>query len=194
MQKRSTFRTIGLVVLGLVLGAPIFHFTIVAMAETSTPEFCGTCHEIQPAVENWSTSTHANNERGVVADCMDCHIPPPENVAQFVYLKSKHGLRDITSHLINGPEGYDREEAREGAWGEIENEWCMRCHDRLLDMPNKRGAMLAHRSVLYARPGNEKKCTDCHYNLVHVDRGFHEYANLREVPYRSPGLRQVGNN
>jgi cytochrome c-type protein NapC/trimethylamine-N-oxide reductase cytochrome c-type subunit TorC len=46
--------------------------------------------------------------------------------------------------------------------------------------------MLAHRSVLYARPGYEKKCLDCHRNLVHRPTGFYRYKQL-EPPYRGLG-------
>jgi hypothetical protein len=38
--------------------------------------------------------------------------------------------------------------------------------------PTKRGAMLAHRTVVYPRPGYEKKCVDCHYDLVHNDQAW----------------------
>ena len=42
-------------------------------------------------------------------------------------------------------------------------------------IPNKRGAMLAHRAVLYPRPGYEKKCVDCHRNLVHNAQAVYRY-------------------
>jgi nitrate/TMAO reductase-like tetraheme cytochrome c subunit len=58
----------------------------------------------------------------------------------------------------------------------IKNDQCLKCHRNLLYIPNKRGAMLAHRDVLYARPGYEKKCLDCHENLVHKPKPFYEYA------------------
>ena len=51
----------------------------------------------------------------------------------------------------------------------------MKCHRNLLYIPDKRGAMLAHRSVLYPRAGHEKKCTDCHKNLVHNQKDKHIY-------------------
>jgi hypothetical protein len=35
--------------------------------------------------------------------------------------------------------------------------------------------MLAHRSVVYARPGYEKKCVDCHRELVHFRRPVYNY-------------------
>jgi cytochrome c-type protein NapC/trimethylamine-N-oxide reductase cytochrome c-type subunit TorC len=58
-------------------------------------------------------------------------------------------------------------------------------------MPYKRGAMLAHRSVLYARPGYEKKCVDCHYDLVHSERGLVMFRQTRKVPYQAKGLRPL---
>jgi cytochrome c-type protein NapC/trimethylamine-N-oxide reductase cytochrome c-type subunit TorC len=51
--------------------------------------------------------------------------------------------------------------------------------------------MLAHRAVLYARPGYEKKCVDCHYDLVHSDRGLVMFRQTRQAPYQAKGLRQL---
>jgi cytochrome c-type protein NapC/trimethylamine-N-oxide reductase cytochrome c-type subunit TorC len=47
--------------------------------------------------------------------------------------------------------------------------------------------MLAHRSVIYARSGYEKRCVDCHRNLVHNPTRIYEYKQHRE-PYRGLGL------
>ena len=58
-------------------------------------------------------------------------------------------------------------------------------------MPGKSGAMLAHRSVIYARPGYEKKCVDCHYDLVHSERMFIMYKQYRRLPYQAKGLRKL---
>jgi hypothetical protein len=58
-------------------------------------------------------------------------------------------------------------------------------------MPTQRGAMLAHRSVVYARPGYEKKCVDCHYDLVHSERGLVMFRQTRKSPTRPKGLRQL---
>ena len=55
-------------------------------------------------------------------------------------------------------------------------------------MPQSRGAMRAHRTVLYARPGYELKCVDCHYDLVHNDKTSVMFRQYREVPYQAKGL------
>ena len=46
--------------------------------------------------------------------------------------------------------------------------------------------MLAHRDVLYPRPGYEKKCVDCHRNLVHNDRPLYRYKQYQHA-YRGLG-------
>lgn len=162
--------------LGVVLAFPIFSMTYFTMVRTSTPEFCASCHEIEAAVSEWRTSSHASNTKGVVADCMDCHLPAPQDTFEFFYAKTAHGLKDVLVHLSGEP--YDRKAMREQAWANIKNEQCMKCHRNLLYMPYQRGAMLAHRTVLYPRPGYEKQCTDCHRDLVHNPRSTYEYARV----------------
>jgi hypothetical protein len=39
--------------------------------------------------------------------------------------------------------------------------------------------MLAHRSVLYPRPGYEKSCFECHRNLVHNEVPYYNYKTCR---------------
>jgi cytochrome c-type protein NapC/trimethylamine-N-oxide reductase cytochrome c-type subunit TorC len=159
------------------------------MVRTSTPDFCATCHEIKPAVVAWRSSTHANNASGVVVDCMDCHLPSPQETFDFFFAKSYHGIKDVVIHFISGD--YNREKARKNAYAAFDNRECQKCHRNLLHMPYQRGAMLAHRSVLYARPGYAKKCVDCHYDLVHSERGLVMFRQTRKVPYQAKGLRQL---
>jgi len=171
---RGRTLTVGLLVsLGVVLGFPLFSLTYYTMARTSTPQFCASCHEIQPAYFDWQTSSHVVNDKGFVADCMDCHLPAPHDTINFFYVKTAHGIRDVLLHFVGGP--YDRQAMRQQAWATIENDQCLKCHRNLLYMPYKRGAMLAHRAVIHPRPGYEKRCTDCHRNFVHRPRGLYAY-------------------
>lgn len=176
-----------LVVLGIVIAFPLIGLSYNVMVNTSTPEFCASCHEIKPAVVAWRSSTHANNGTGVVVDCMDCHLPPPENTFEFFFSKSYHGIKDYIKHYTI--DSYDREKNRQATYDALNNEMCQKCHRNLLSMPYKRGAMLAHRTVLYARPGYEKKCVDCHYDLVHSERGLVMFRQARQVPYQAKGLK-----
>ncbi len=175
------------IVVGIILAFPLFSLTYYTMVRTSTPLFCASCHEIQPAYEAWKTSTHVNNPQGIVVDCMDCHLPPPQDTFNFFYAKTLHGIKDVFVHFTGGDEKYDRAAGREHAYATIKNEQCQKCHRNLLFMPDKRGAMLAHRATLYPKPGYEKMCVDCHRNLVHVDRPNYKYKQY-SAPYRATGI------
>ena len=186
-MKKKIIIASSLVVLGIVIAFPLFSMSYYTMVRTSTPDFCASCHEIKPAVVAWRSSTHANNASGVVVDCMDCHLPAPQNTFDFFFSKTYHGIKDVAVHFLSGE--YDREKARASAYAAFRNTECQKCHRNLLHMPNKRGAMLAHRSVLYAQPGYEKKCIDCHYDLVHSDRGLVMFRQARRIPYQANGLK-----
>lgn len=186
MKKKWIFAT-GLIVLGIIIAFPIFSISYYTMVRTSTPDFCASCHEIKPAVQAWRASTHTNNSTGVVVDCMDCHLPAPQNTFEFFYAKTYHGIKDVAVHFLS--DGYDRERARNAAYASFENSQCQKCHRNLLYMPDNRGAMLAHRSVVHPRPGYEKKCVDCHYDLVHNDKMYVMFRQYRKLPYQAKGLR-----
>jgi cytochrome c nitrite reductase small subunit len=193
-RKRSIpaklIKTIILISAGILVAFPLFSISYYTMVRTSTPEFCALCHEIKPAVRAWRASTHANNAAGVMADCMDCHLPAPQHMFDFFFAKTYHGMKDVVVHFVG--ELYDRERIRESAYVAFDNDQCLKCHRNLLDMPNRRGGMLAHRSVLYARQGYEKKCVDCHYDLVHDDKAAVMFRQYRRLPYQARGLRVQG--
>ncbi|MGD9504301.1 MAG: cytochrome c3 family protein [Syntrophobacteraceae bacterium] len=173
------------IVVGLLLAFPVFSLTYYTMARTSTPHFCASCHEIRFAYNTWKTSTHVNNAQGFVADCMDCHLPAPQDTVSFFYAKTLHGIKDVFMHFVQS--SYDHAENREAAYASFNNDQCQKCHRNILYIPDKRGAMLAHRSVVYALPGYEKRCVDCHRNLVHNERDAYAYKQY-ELPYRGNGL------
>lgn len=186
-MKKKTIVAIALVGIGMVLAFPIFSISYYTMVRTSTPEFCASCHEIKPAVRAWRASTHTNNAAGIVVDCMDCHLPAPQNTYDFFFAKTYHGIKDVAIHFFVGE--YDREKSRNAAYDAFDNAQCQKCHRNLLYMPNNRGAMRAHRTVLYARAGYEKKCVDCHYDLVHNDKSSVMFRQYRVVPYQAKGLK-----
>ncbi len=167
------------IALGILLGFPVFSMAYYTMVRTSTPGFCASCHEIEFAYQTWRSSSHVNNGQGAVADCMDCHLPAPQDTVNFFYAKTLHGLKDVVAHFTGGAENYDHAVQREKAYASFTNMQCQKCHRNILHIPDKRGAMLAHRSVLYPMPGYEKKCVDCHRDLVHNERGFYDFKQYR---------------
>ncbi|BBO82358.1 hypothetical protein DSCO28_29240 [Desulfosarcina ovata subsp. sediminis] len=187
-MKKSVMALI-LIGVGVLIAFPLFSMTYYTMVRTSTPEFCASCHEIVPAVMAWRSSTHVNNPQGFVADCMDCHLPAPHKTFDFFFAKTIHGAKDVIKHFTTGE--YDRRKNREAAYASFDNAQCQKCHRNLLAMPHSRGAMLAHRTVLYPRPGYERKCVDCHYDLVHNDSVVVMYKQYRQIPYQAKGLRNL---
>jgi len=173
------------IAIGIVISFPLFSLTYYTMVRTTTPQFCASCHEIQFAYNTWKTSSHVNNAQGFVADCMDCHLPAPHDTFDFFYAKTWHGIKDVIVHFIQ--DEYDHDKNRQAAYASFSNSQCQKCHRNLLFIPDKRGAMLAHRAVVYARPGYEKKCVDCHKNLVHNQREIYDYKQYKEA-YRGLGL------
>ncbi len=173
-----------LIALGMLIAFPLFSMTYYTMVRTSTPQFCSSCHEIEFAYNSWRTSSHVNNAQGFVADCMDCHLPAPHDTFNFFFQKTFHGAKDVVLHLVM--KEYNHIENREKAYASFKNDQCLKCHRNILYIPDKRGAMLAHRSVLYARPGSEKKCVDCHRNLVHNQREVYAYKQF-EKSYKGAG-------
>ncbi|MBW1991635.1 MAG: NapC/NirT family cytochrome c [Deltaproteobacteria bacterium] len=170
---RRVLKPLIYIVVGVVLGFPLFSLTYYTMVRTSTPGFCASCHEIEFAYNTWRTSTHVNNSQGFVADCMDCHLPAPQDTMNFFYAKTLHGAKDVVKHLFLTE--YDHERNRQVAYATIKNAQCLKCHRNLIYLPYQRGAMLAHRTVLYPRPGYEKSCFDCHRNLVHNAKAYYDY-------------------
>jgi cytochrome c-type protein NapC/trimethylamine-N-oxide reductase cytochrome c-type subunit TorC len=170
------YKPIVLIVVGIIVGFPVFSIGYYTMVRTSTPQFCASCHEIEYAYDTWKTSSHANNSQGFVADCMDCHLPAPEDTYDFFYAKTYHGIKDIVKHFLLDPEEYDHEKNRERAYEDIDNKQCQKCHRNLLALSRQRGALLAHKTVLYPRPGYEKRCVDCHDHLVHFPKASYAFS------------------
>ena len=156
------------IIVGAIVAAPLFLLSNHIMLMTSTPRFCSSCHEIEPAYRSWKDSTHCRNKSGVVALCKDCHLPPLEDTISFYWAKTYHGTKDITLHLLGGK--YDREAMKVLARQHIPNSRCLRCHAGLLDL-NSRGARKAHMTCFWPKPGNRKRrCIECHENLVHTKK------------------------
>ncbi len=110
-----------LVFLGVLLSFPLFSMSYYTMVRTSTPEFCASCHEIKPAVVAWRSSTHTNNAAGVVVDCMDCHLPAPQDTFEFFFcqdLSRDQRCGEAFSLVLNTT----GERAREAAYAAFDND------------------------------------------------------------------------
>jgi nitrate/TMAO reductase-like tetraheme cytochrome c subunit len=113
-----------------------------AWTYTSTPAFCGSCHEITPTVDGWSDSAHADE-----ATCMDCHADaglPGEFVAHL------GGVMEAYVHFSEGPEASDIR-------GMVPAARCLTCHEKDWAERTK------------DHPTKDAPCGVCHRDSAHTN-------------------------
>lgn len=150
-------------VVGAFTAMFLIGFTHMSFEMTGTNEFCGRCHEMQPRVETWRMSRHHSNDKGIIADCVDCHLPA--SGAYYYIYKSWSGWRDLWVHYVGDPEKVDWQAKRFHKEQYVFEGGCMSCHKDLTPPGLPRGGFLAHREWMNGR--TNKKCWDCHSDLVH---------------------------
>lgn len=157
------WKLIAAFILGVIAAIFFIGFTHLSFNLTGTNEFCGKCHEMMPQVNSWKMSTHSINRMGVVADCVDCHLPP-SGIHHYTY-KAWSGLRDVWVHNIGDPSTVDWEGKRYTKNHYLFQDACIECHQNLTPPGLNRGGFLAHREWKNGR--TKKKCWDCHEDLTH---------------------------
>ncbi len=128
---------VGLFLLGIVTFVPV------GLA-TDRPEFCPTCHGMQPFYDAWEQGPHQDQW------CIDCHVPPgiPARFAhKFVALKEVWA--EVTTHAT-----YPQNNA------EVPDDRCLRCHEGL---ENKKVGKFDHAQHRSEGVG----CATCHAATGH---------------------------
>lgn len=108
-----------------ILAALVIVGLVVAEHQTSKPEFCASCHIMQPYYETWQADVHGSSKLGIA--CVECHYAPGEKTT----LKAKmRGLSQLVSYF-SGRYGKGRPRAF------VDNMSCMtsNCHgdNRFMD-------------------------------------------------------------
>ncbi|MBD3414837.1 MAG: hypothetical protein GF421_10460 [Candidatus Aminicenantes bacterium] len=140
-------------------------FTHLSFNLTGTNTFCGRCHEMQVRVKTWEMSSHSVNPYGVVADCVDCHLPA-SGLSRYSY-KAYSGLRDVVVHYLGDPSKISWEEKTHTKQNYLFEDACITCHQDLTPPSINRGGFLAHRE--WQNSTIQKKCWDCHEKMVHYN-------------------------
>ncbi|NDV18447.1 acetyl-CoA carboxyl transferase [Pseudodesulfovibrio sp. JC047] len=132
---------------------------------TNTDSFCVTCHVMQPFRTAWTNAPHGGaNEKGVVAQCVDCHLPHGDFV-EYVSAKAYTGTRDILLNMTIDPENYAWIERLRSRREFTYDNACRRCHQNLTPTGMKTSGILAHRQYLLGTL--DKHCVDCHEHVGH---------------------------
>jgi cytochrome c nitrite reductase small subunit len=114
-------------------------------AKSESPEFCGSCHAVQPEYEAWF---HAGAHRRI--KCVDCHLPN-DNFAQHLTWKTIDGVKDFMAfHMGRVPDNMQISD--HGA--KVVQANCQRCHAELISRINE-----------------DRRCWDCHRRLSHKRTG-----------------------
>jgi nitrate/TMAO reductase-like tetraheme cytochrome c subunit len=146
--RRAMFFVLSAVVMTIVV------LTVFVKA-TSQPQFCVSCHIMQPYFDAWKTSKHND------VQCIKCHIEPGIQGT----IKGKFVA---VSMLVNYATGLYK---RSKPWAEISDVSCLQggCHEtRLLQgVEDFKGVRFDHRPHLTEiRRGSKLRCTSCHANIV----------------------------
>lgn len=131
--------------------------TACAAMYTSRPEFCRSCHNMEPYYVSWQNSSHKD------VSCVKCHFPP--GVGEKVRGKLL-GLVQLAKYVTSS------EGPRPAA--EVPDASCLRsgCHEtRLLaGRVDFQGVPFDHRPHLEEmRRGKKLRCTSCHSQIVQGD-------------------------
>lgn len=134
---------------------------------TNTDTFCVTCHVMKPFRTAWRQAPHGGaNAKGVVAQCVDCHLPHGGFV-EYVAAKAYTGTRDIILNMVIDPEAYDwigrSQSRREFTYDNA----CRSCHQNLVPEGMRTSGIMAHRQYLTGTI--DKQCVDCHEHVGHKD-------------------------
>lgn len=121
-----------------------------AINATSTPQFCSTCHEMQPEYVTWQVSSHANT-----ATCIQCHIEP--GIAALVKDKAK-AMVQVWEHVTGTyPDPIVMPH-------DLPNDNCERCHE-VGEIAPKGELKIPHEKHL----AGEVSCVTCHRGVAHAD-------------------------
>jgi nitrate/TMAO reductase-like tetraheme cytochrome c subunit len=136
------------------VGLSLFGGALVGVAEykTSQPDFCASCHIMEPYYKSWQADMHGG-KLGIY--CVDCHYAPGEKTTVKAKLR---GLSQVASY-VSGRYGATRPRAH------VDNASCLtsKCHGdmKFMEKPLKMGSVtFAHAKHLQRTDGEEKKHAD----------------------------------
>lgn len=156
--------------------------------QTSSTEFCLSCHTMSTVGQEYEQSIHFKNASGVRAECKDCHIPP--GVIPTLVRKTE-ALNDIyhefISPSIDTPEKFQskRAELAQREWTrmtENRSAACKSCHSYGAMDHTKQSSNAAMQMTPAAL--KDSNCIDCHKGIAHhkpnMSNGFRvQYEKLQ---------------
>jgi len=129
---------------------------------TSTPQFCSSCHEMQPEFVTWQATSHNQ------IDCVKCHIPPGlDSLVKHKISAMKQLYQHVTDQVPNPIEMPHP----------IENYVCEQCHSQNRLVNASGDIVIPHNRHLE----QEIECVTCHKGVAHGVLAERELT--KEIPY-----------
>lgn len=161
------------------LGAVALGTANYVIHETSSTEFCYSCHSHELFIKpEYEASSHFKNVSGVRAGCSDCHLPH-DNWFELTWTKAVVSLDIIPEMLgkLDTAEKYEshRAEMAESVWRQFkknDSKFCKSCHSFDAMNVEEQERRTARRHSQAAEKG--QTCIDCHYGIVHALPENHE--------------------
>ena len=98
------------------IGAGALWGTQFIMHKTSSQAFCVSCHSMSQPKEEWESSSHFSNAKGIRAECADCHVPSEG----WHYVKAKFiALKDLWYEMQGKLDSKEKFEAPQISLGSI---------------------------------------------------------------------------
>lgn len=172
-KKNSLFSKFLIFFLGIIF----FLILNIGYEESSTNEFCESCHLHPQATQSWKLGPHVYNKSGVMVNCVDCHLPP-SGFAKFS-AKVTTGLRDFYGYVFKDSASFNWEQKsrREYAVDHVYKSGCLNCHKNLFPPKLSKKGEDAH--IYYDQKPDELRCINCHLETGH----YHEKSDeIEEVP------------
>ena len=168
-----------------VIGVPTFNWVV---HETSSDEFCFTCHANDIAKEQ-AGRVHYDNPTGIRATCADCHIPR-EFVPKLVH-KAKSGVNDAVHQLFLGtistPEKFEahRMSMAMSVWADMNENNSRNCRYCHVESQWDLDAQTEKAQEFHAGPlAKGKTCIDCHKGIAHnLPKGIEEDHQIEGVDF-----------
>lgn len=166
-------KRIGLVLLvvGVLVGIVGLLLAQQALHKTSDTAFCLSCHSMSKPFEEYQGTVHFSNQKGVRAECADCHIPKSGMSYLFAKLKaSKDVYHEFVSGKIDSDDKFEahRQEMAETVWKELkasDSATCRSCHtfDAMDIASQSESAQKMHTKA----QKDGETCIDCHKGIAH---------------------------
>mgnify|MGYP006280700919 CR=1 FL=1 len=180
-KKMRGVSTLGILLIGVVVGIAGWGAFNWSMELTNTEDFCISCHEMEENVyREYQETIHYMNRTGVRATCPDCHVPKEWIHKVVRKIKATNELYHKVMGTIDTPEKF--EEQRLGmalsVWETMkstDSRECRNCHSfEYMDFYRQQARSADKHEVAIDQ---DKTCIDCHKGIAHhLPQGWEEAA------------------